>query len=215
MFATDRDLLVLEPRLFFDIAWTTQTLVSASGAELGPDGVTLTLAGASFDTLGIDTGHVALVQQAPLEVLSRTSATELSVSKLRPTTGSAPVPATPGSGLSLSIATFAPQIGLIHDQLLRMIGVEPGAPPAPGVAGEADITNPGDFRLAEALGALHLIYASAALLIGDRSTEWAKARMYRERFDAERRRLVAEIDLDADGVPDATRRPSAVQFRRA
>ncbi len=207
MFATDRDLLVLEPRLFFDVAWTTQTLLNTSGAEIDASGTALSAPGAGFDSLGIGTGHVALVAGVPVEVVERTGADDLVVSRLRPSAQAPAIPASPGAGLQVSIATFAPQIGLVHAQLVRMLGVEPGD--------ESRITNQSDLALAEALGALHLVFAGASVLIGERSREWTKAEMYRRRFDAERRRVVAQLDLDDDGAPDATRRPSAMQFLRA
>lgn len=216
MFATDRDLLVLEPRLFLDVSWTAQTLVNAAtGGAINSAGDTLTLSGGNFINLGIDAGHVVVAGSTPLEITARIDATNLRISRAKARAADADIPAAAGSNLKVIIHTFRPQIAIIHDQVMRLLGIEPGAESEPGLPAESDITNPDALRLAEALGALHLIYASAAALVGDTSPMWARARMYADRFRAERARLVAEIDLDADGKPDTIRRPNILQFVRS
>lgn len=216
MFSTNRDLLVLEPRLFHDVGWSAQTLLSStSAASINAGGTTLTVTGADFASLAIDTGDVVLVAGTPLEVLSLQSATQLLVSRLRAHRHDPTIPASAGSGLSVTVQTFAPQIGLIHAQLLRTLGLERGAEPGPAhTPTEANITNPHELELVESLGALHLIYTSAAALASDNSIHWAKAQMYRQRFAEERQRAHAEIDLNNDARPDAIRRFNALQLTR-
>ncbi|MBL8745922.1 MAG: hypothetical protein JNK58_06145 [Phycisphaerae bacterium] len=215
MFATDRDLLVLEPRVFFDVSWTAQTLVNAaSGGTINSAGDTLTLSGGNFVNLGITAGFVAVVGSMPLEVVGRVDATTLSVSRLRSGVTEPVIPAVAGSALKVVIHTFRPQIGIVHGQVMRMLGIEPGAAGEAGRPGETDIKNPSALRLVESLGALHLIYSSAAALVGHDSPMWVKAQMYRERFQAERGRLVVEIDLDGDGEADTVRRANVFQFVR-
>lgn len=215
MFARDRDLLVFEPRLFHDVSWSAQRLVSASGGSIDAAGTTLTLSSADFDALLIDEGHVALAGGAPYEVTARQSATALSISRPRASAADPVLPASAASNLQVDITTFAPQLRLVHDQLLRTIGIEPGAAPEPNLVTESSITNPSALVRAEALGALHLIYASAAALVGDDQPLWTKAQLYRNRFTLARREVVAQIDLDGDGAPDATRRANVIQFARA
>lgn len=214
MFASDRDLLALEPRLFLDIAWTTQKIVDAPGGTISAGGDTLTLLGVDFAALGVGAGFVALAGLVPLEVVDRLSATQLRVSKLRASEGDAVIPAAAGSSLAVLVTSFRPQIGIVHGQLLRTLGVEPGVAGTAERPGEENITNPRALALAESLGALHLIFASAAALVGGDSPLWVKAGMYRARFAAERARVVAEFDLDGDGAPDALRRPNIMQFVR-
>lgn len=210
-FAVDRDLLVFEPALFRDAAFAAQTRVQTADAAIA--GTALTSAAADFVASDVNAGAVALVAGVPLEVVARLSATQLTVSRLRESTAAAPVAPAPVSGATLSIITFAPQIRVMHDMLLRTVGVDPDDPAAS--PSQADITNPGAFIRAEALGALHLIFAAAAPIAGDDSPLWVKAELYRNRFAAERRRLIAGVDLDGDGQPDAVRRPSVIQLTRA
>lgn len=210
MFTTDRDLLVLEPRLFLDVSWSAQMLVNApTGGVISAGGDTLTLSGAGFDSLGIDTGFVAVAGGVPLEVIERIGATMLRISRLRAAVGDPIIPAGAASGLKVVIHTFRPQIALVHAQVLRALGIEPGS------MHEAGITNSRAMNLAESLGALHMIFSSAAALVGADSPLWMKARMYAERFRAERGRIVAEIDLDGDGEADTIRRASIVHLVRA
>lgn len=215
MFCTDRDLIVLEPRLFFDVSWTAQKRLDLpTGGAINSAGDTLTVTGADVAALGIEHGFIAVVAGTPVEVIERLNSTQLRISRLRASTNDALIPAVAGAGLKLTIHTFMPQARVVHEQLLRMIGIEPGEASAPGRPAAPDITNPRAFALAEALGTLHLIFTSASAAVGGESLLWTKSQTYRERFAAERKRLVAEIDLDGDGEPDAVRRPSVVQFVR-
>ncbi len=215
MFASDRDLLVLEPRLFNEVAFASQKVFdSPSAGSLDSSGTTLTASGAKFIDANVGAGWVAVIADAPAEVLSRFNQTQLYVSKLRDDTAAGAIPAGSGSGLSVRVATFRAQIGVVHDTLLRGLGIEPGVTGADGVS-EASIQNPRALVRAECLGALHLIYSSAAALAGADSVHWAKARMYAERFDVARRAAAAEIDTDGDGVADAVRRVNVTRLIRA
>ncbi len=209
-FATDRDLLVFEPALFRDVAWAGQTLAAASDASIAGD--TLTSASSDFIGAGVDAGHVALVGGAALEVIERTSATTLVVSRLRDSIDDPPLRPLPATGAALRIATFGPQIAIVHQQTLRLLGIDPLMPESPA---ETDILNPRGLARVEALGALHLILSAAAAGVSDDSPLWAKAALYRDRMLFERRTAAALIDLDGDGQPDAIRRLSASRLIRA
>jgi len=210
-FATDRDLLILEPTLYRDIAWAGQRRINVTDAVVV--GAVLTSATADFIAADIKPGHVALLNATALEVVSRDSATQLTVSLIRDDTADVPLAPPAATAAALVITTFGPQITTIHDQLLRALGIEPADPTA--TPNQNNITNPQAVAHLESLGALHLVFAAAAALATNQDTLWAKAQNYRDRFVANRNRLAVGVDLDNDGLPDATRRLNTIQFIRA
>lgn len=211
MFATDRDLLVLEPNLFRDVGWLGQRLVQGTGSV---SGTTLTVAGVDLAALGVTAGHVVVVDGASLEVIARLSATTLTVSRVRAEADSAVVPPAAGTGLAVVITTFRPQIALVHRQVLRMLGVAAVGEGSGGEISEAQIVNAEDLRLVEAAGALHIVLASAAALAGPQSALGQRAEAFKRMFAAERGRVSARIDVDGDGVADAQRYLNAMQLFR-
>jgi len=167
-----------------------------------------------FAQAGVDAGYVVTVGDAPYEVIARLTATTLTVSRLRAHETDPVLTPSPTSGKPLEVMTFRPQMAVVHAQVLRMIGIEPADPAEPDRPGESSITNPEALARVEALGALHLVYAAAAAPTEPGSSLWARADFYRRRFAEERRRAAARLDVDGDGVPDATRRLNVVQFVR-
>ncbi len=211
MFALDRDLMVLEPDLLRDVGWSGQTLITGTA---GVSGTTLTItASLSLTDAGVDAGHVVSVAGVPLEVIEVLTSTTATVSKMRPSSEDDPIAVETLSGGELIVPTFLPQIGIVHRQVLRAVGIEPDDPDDDALT-EDDITNPNGLRLLEALGALHLVFASAAALAPGGSPLAERAEMYRQRFADERQRAAARIDLDGDGLPDATRRLNTIVLTR-
>lgn len=204
-FAVERDLLVLEPGVFARVVWVGQRVVSGVGSLAG--GV-LTLT--SFDTDlaggGVGPGSVAVVSGAALEVVERTGPTTASVSRPRAMDDDPAILPGDGSGLAVSVVSYAAQIGEVHRRVMGMLGLAAGQ--------EGAVLDVVSLRRLEALGALHLIYASASAAGAGASLEWEKAEWYRVRFDTERRRIAARVDLDGDGVAEAVRRPTAARFIR-
>jgi len=212
MFTHDRDLLLFEPNLFGDVAWIGQRLLDSTGTI---SGTTLTVAAPpTLEDMLIDAGHVAVVNQVPYEVIERLSPTEATVSRPRADPEGPVIPPIEVTDEPTSVHTFVPQIALVHSQVLQMIGIPPNDEELDGPT-EQDVTNPGDLTRLESLGALHLIFSAAAALAPETSPLRARAEMYRDRFAAERRRAVARLDLNGDGLPDASRRLNVVQFMRA
>lgn len=210
-FALDRDLLPFEPNLFRDIAWAGQRRVDLPAATR--TGTILIATGADFIASDINPGAVAVHAGVTLEVVSRFSATQLNISLLRESPTAPAIPPPPATDAQLTLTSFAPQVAAVHDTLLRALGIEPTDPDAAPNA--ADITNPAALARLEAIGALHLIFTAAAATADDRSVLWTKASLYRDRFAALRRRLAVGIDLDGDGLPDATRRLNTLHLIRA
>lgn len=214
MFATDRDLLVLEPNLVRDVGWTGQRLVKGSGDVSGTT-LTMTSQDVGFELMEVGAGHVVVVGGVAYEIVDTIDDSRLTISRMRASTDGGLLPPSPIVGAPVEVMSYLPQIAMVHGQVLRMLGIDPDAPPGVGAVSEASITNAGSFVLLEALGALHLVFAAAAALAGEGSPAAFKTVMYRERFRAERGRVAARIDTDGDGVADATRRPSVVQLVRS
>lgn len=210
MFSSDRDLLAWEPNLFRDVLWVGQRLVKGTAGVAGST-LTFTSADVTLDAAGVDAGSVVSVAGVSYEVVARLSGTQATISRLRVDSDAAVLPPSPVASAEAIIATFAPQRRLVHDQLLRMLGIEPSSTDAE--PSESSIINPDALRPLECLGTLHLVYASASA--GDMgSALGTRAEMYRARFAAERQRAAAILDLDADGMADATRRFNLIQFVR-
>lgn len=216
MFASDRDLLIFEPNLFRDVGWLGQRLLKGTGSI---SGTTLTISAfdVGFDAAGIAAGHIVTVDGVAYEVLARLSASQATISRLRAMADDPALPPSAVTGKETFIVSFAPQLAQVHGQVIRMLGIEPQDPVLPGVPGtptEASITNPEALRTVEALGALFLIYAAASALAGSAGDSSERAEWYRRRFMQERERIAVRLDVDGDGLPDATRRLAMGQWVR-
>lgn len=202
MFINDRDLLAHEPNLFRDVAWVGQRL---TGGTSSVSGTTLTCVTPeiALNQTPIGPGSVAVVGGAGYEVLGVTSATQMTISRLRVREEDAAIIPAQGTGLTMSVVSFKPQIAIVHAQVLRLAGIEPDTPA--GAAAESQIANTSALRLVEALGSLALIFAAASLAGGEASPMRERAKDYAKRYAQERGRVCVEMDTDADGVTDAIR----------
>lgn len=209
MFASDRDLLVIEPHLFRDLGFLGQRVLSAQGDVAGTT-FTLTTPGASLTSAGVQPGHVLLLGGVACEVVAVLGATQASVSLIRASREGSLVAPAPGTGVSIEAWTFGPQIGVVHEQLLRVMGIGTAA----GAPTESQIVAPESLAALEALGTLHILYAAAGALSHAASPLSGRAAMYRAWFGVERQRALVRLDLDGDGVPDATRRLGISQALR-
>ncbi|GMV26804.1 MAG: hypothetical protein AMXMBFR58_28350 [Phycisphaerae bacterium] len=215
MFITDRDLLVHEPSLFRDVVWTGQRLCKGVASVTGTT-LTASALDNDFAAASIGAGHVAVVDGIACEVISRDDTDQLTVSRIRPTQLEPAIPVGPITDKPLWIVTFAPQIRLVHLQLLRLIGAEEtGTGALPGAILESQITNPGDLASLEAFGVLAFLLAAAAATAASSSPLAVRAAFYRGLFSQERSRVTVRLDLDGDGVADAERRLNAAALERA
>jgi len=208
MFARDRDLLVLEPALLRDVSWNGQRLVSTTGVL---NGTTLALSGGSWIDAGVGEGFVVLIGGVAHEIVGVEDDLLATVSLIRADEASEPVVEGVGGSPVVEVYTFGPQIALVHRQVLAMIGIDPDDPDG---LGEDAVVNPGSLRRLEALGALHLIYASASAPGRAGEGFAARASSYKERFAGERARVSVLIDLDGDGVAETRRHPNAFVLTR-
>jgi len=221
MFATDRDLWILEPRLFDDIAFSAQARLLNAPCTVTSGSTQLTFTGIDLEALALTPGMViAVAGYGRFEIVEVLSSTALAVSRLRPSSDAPPIPipVSDTTAVSATVLSFAPQLDLAHRSLLALLGIDPGpAPesPLPGTVYASQITNPSALVRAEALAALHLIYAAASALTPSGSLHTDRAEMYAQRAAAERNRITAHLDLNNDGLPDTTRSPSTTRLRRA
>lgn len=214
MFATDRDLLVLEPYLFRDHAWVGQRL--ARGSAIIADGTLVySTVDVELDVAQVAAGSVVTMFGSSYEITGTIGTKSAAVSRLRPAIDGPAIAVPDSEETDAWIVSFRPQIAMVHRQLLRMAGIEPDAPaPIDGRLGESAITNGAALVTLEALGALHLIFAAAASVAGPTSPAAVRAQMYRDLFREERRRVSVELDTDGDGLPDVARRLNISQFVR-
>lgn len=212
MFATDRDLLVLEPLLFRDLAWAGQTLVSGTATVVGS---ALEFDGdRALDLQGVGPGCVATVDGVSCEVVALVGATELLVSVPRAAPGDPPAAPPPAVSRPAYIATFRPQLAWAHRAVLHMAGVAPAGEGAPGQPEEGAIRNGEDLRRLEALVAAGLIYATVAAGGPADAPHAQRAALYARRAAAERARLRVHLDRDGDGVADEVRALGAPRMTR-
>lgn len=201
-FSTDRDLLALEPNVFVDVPFLAQQRLRVRDGEI--QGTTLSSATADFEAAGVDAGSVVVVMRGgrglPLEVLGRVDRQILTVSLPRARLSDGPIPPEGGNGLEVVVRSFAPQAALVHDVILRMLGIEPDDPL--GLVGEESIVTLSVVAHLEALGTLERVYSAAAAIVGENQELWRKAELYRERFAQACRRATVLLDADGDGVGD-------------
>lgn len=210
-FSTDRDLLALEPMLFGEVIFASQKRLEMTDGVIS--GTALTTASGNFETAQIDAGDVILVADQPREVIARNSATSLTISLLRDRFSDEAIP--PGNGTSLTVVhrTFTPQAALVHDELLRLLGIDPDGH---GDLSEDAIVSLSIMRDLEVLLTLARLYESAQTTADEESAQLlrVKATAYRARFREAARSSVIHIDLDGDGHADAVRDLRAIGLVR-
>lgn len=213
MFATDRDLLVLEPGLLGRVAWVGQRLVFGTGSV---SGTTLTMGSQDNGLLvqGVGAGSVASIGGVGYEVVSVSSETVATVSRLRDSADGPAVALADLTDVEVAVYTFGPQIADAHRRVVRMLGLEPSGEAGEDELDESAVINPSALARLEALGALHVVYAGASAGQGPGSPASVRAALYRERFGAERGAVVAKLDTDGDGVADVARRPGLSRLVR-
>jgi len=209
-FSSDRDLLAYEPQVFTDVPFAAQQRVSVADGELG--GTTLTSASADFAAAQVDAGDVVLIAGLAHEVLSRTDAHTLEVSLPRTNLTDAAIPSHGGTQLAVQVRTFAPQAAVVHDELLRLLRMDPDDP-QPILTEDAIVSLSLMSRL-EALGTLARLYAGGVAVIGDNAGLQRKEAEYRGRFREACAAAVVRLDTDGDGFADEQRRIGASRMER-
>ena len=210
--STDRDLLMLEPAVFADVPFIAQQRVHVTDGILA--GTTLMTTEADFALAQVDAGSVALIAGVAYEVISRDDASTLTVSLPRTRLADAAIPSSESDAtdLDVKVRTFAPQAALVHDSLLRLLGIDTDDPDA-ALTEDAVISLSVMARL-EALGTLERVYSAAAALSGNNDMLLLKAREYGRRFRAAANQAVVLIDTDGDGHANERRHLGLVRLAR-
>ncbi len=210
-FATDRDLIALEPNLLDEVSFLAQQRLSVTDASV--TGTTATSATADFAAAQLDTGQAVLINGVAHEVIARVDASTLTVSLPRNEPDDDPIPGEQGANLTLTARTFGPQIALVHDALLRLVGIEPDDPS--NDRDESMIVTVTSLRRLEALAALERLYSAAVTLGGaDNATLQAKADRYRRLFGQRRAATTVLLDVNGDGLIDERRNLGLVSLQR-
>ncbi|WP_428387598.1 hypothetical protein [Mucisphaera sp.] len=206
-FSLDRDLLAYEPMVFVDVPFAAQERVSVSDGVL--DGTMLSSLTAEFVSRGVDPGSVVLINRVAHEVIAVTDEGTLEITGVRNAGDDACSASFDGEGLSVIVRTFAPQAALVHDLLLRLLGLE-----GEGGLNEDAVVSLGSMARLECLGALELIYSAAVSMGSQDEALLTKATLYRERFRRACRATSIEVDVDGDGRADERRRLGLISLFR-
>ncbi|MGI9014984.1 MAG: hypothetical protein ACR2GY_12145 [Phycisphaerales bacterium] len=211
MLINDVDLLRLDPSLF--TAAASLATVLASGSDGAVAATALSSASSDFATLSIDDGHVIVIAGTPCEVTQRTSATGLDVALPRSSDAGTAVGPGDGSALAFSVLSFERQIAQQEMWVLGALGIDADHPGTP--LDETAIIDTEPVRSMIAHRVLASVYeAASAGDTADASLAQRAVLARRNATDA-MSRTVAWLDIDGDGVPDATRRIDVVIFARA
>lgn len=209
-FATDRDLMILEPNLFRDLPFLSQQRFDSMDGILTQGH--LNCASADFVTLGISTGDVVQVKDQPLEILARIDATHLHVSLIRATVIDASIPPANTSDAKVVIRSFHAQLTAAHDMLLQMLGLDRDDPEQ--VHGEDAIISTTLMTRLETIATLERLYTAAQTLSGDNQMVESKAEHYRKAFRRTWLEARIAIDQDGDGIAERTCQPAVSNLKR-
>ena len=207
----DRDLLIHEPSLFLDASSVGTSVLSATDGVVAS--TTLTSASSNFVIPNNELGHVIVVNGEALEVVSRIDATNLVVSKARALITEARIAPGDGSTLSLEVITFTRLIAEVQAWVLGAFGIDASDPVTP--LDETAILNPEEVEPLIALRTIAQAFAAASALAPTDSSLSQRATLYAGLAAEARRQTKAVIDLDGDGIADATRHLDVVSLSRS
>ena len=205
-FSNDVDILKYEPVLFGELHLPWQVLAEGSGGTLS--GTTFTASWADFTAAGVSAGGVIYLQSADgvldggYEIVTVDSATQLSVSVIRPDSQADAIAPPAATDVSYRISTLAPQANEVGFQLTEYFGIRPGNP-----ASDYDIDDVLDTSVLKQASVFAVISCVYAMLAGKADDEnfWKKSLHYQKLFSTAKGRTRLSIDLGSDGVVDVTK----------
>ena len=214
-FSNDADVLKYEPILFGELHLPWQVLTAGNGATLND--TTLTAVSADFVAAQVQAGGVVYLQSADgsldgaYEIVSVDSATQLSISVIRPDSEATAVAPPAATDISYRISTFGPQANEAGFQLTEYFGIRPGNP-----ASDIDADDILDTSMLKLVSVFAVISSVYAMLAGKTKDEnfWNKSLYYQKLSAKARQRCRLSIDVDADGREDVTRTGAAGRLMR-
>jgi hypothetical protein len=205
---TDRDLLHIEPSVFPDAMGASTILVETDSAALS--GTTLTFPGPMLT--GVSTHHAVVVRDEGLEIRDPISSSQMQVRRPHPGEDCPLAVPESGTGLKASVVTFGRHLDLVEQWACDMLEVAVGGD---GDDGRPTIVEEGGLKRLVALETLARVYSAASAIDPDDASLEIRAALYREHADRARRLVSVRIDLDGDGVADATRRLDFARMKRS
>jgi len=205
-FSNDADILKYEPVLLGELHLPWQVLAAGTGGALS--GTTFTASGADFVSAQVSASGVVYLQSADgtldgaYEIVSVDSATQLSVSVIRPDSDGELIAPPAATDISYRISTFGPQANEVGFQLTEYFGIKPGNP-ASEIDAE-DVLDTDVLKRASVFAVISSVYAMLASKVKDENF-WKKSQHYQNLFVKARERCQLSIDVGSDGVPDITR----------
>lgn len=197
LFSTDADLLGLEPGVFLDVPFGSQRQLRVTDAVVS--GVTVTSVTGGFASLvGRD---VVVLRSSDADAVAAGVASVTDDNTL--VLAGEPIGLGATTGLRLDVVTYGPQAALVHDELLRAIGIDPDD--ATGDVDETMIVSVGLMGELEAMGVLARVYGAAAGIAGNHDGVMAKSRYWMGRYRSGLRGARVLLDVDGDGEADAWR----------
>jgi hypothetical protein len=158
----DIDILKYDPGIFSSGgAFATQTFGKGASGVLS--GTSFTVAGGTFQTVGVQAGHVIFLQtldgtiNGAYEIAAVVSNTALTISALRAETTDPVIPVGSATGVIWRIITFAPQAAEAALTVSQRLGLKPGKPDSP--YGFENLTNMNVLKQASIYMALTIIYS--------------------------------------------------------
>lgn len=206
---TDRDLVTIEPSIFVDAQVEGTLLTEASDAAVTRSNRKLVSSSSDFTGDGITTSHVVVVtyptsDNQVLEITSVSSSTVLVVSRARAQLSDPAIKPQDGNTLPFKIITFQRAIEQTQAWVLGALGlVDTGQVDD---LDETDITNPEDVKRMIATLTIARVFAAAAAGAPADAGLAAQSALYSTRVRETAHQTRALIDLDGDGLPEATRR---------
>lgn len=214
-FSNDADILKYEPMLFGELHLPSQVLIAGTGGAL--NGTTFSASGADFTSSSVAARGVIHLQSADgtldgvYEIISVDSATQLTISVVRPDPDDDAIAPPAASGISYRVSTFDPQAGEAGFRLTEYFGIRPGNP-ASNIDAE-DIVDTDVLRGASVFAVVSDVYAMLASENDDEGFR-KKSLHYGKLFERARERCRLSIDVGSDGVADVTKLGGAVRLVR-